>query len=109
MKPRRRYNPAGLRASCPASATTNVLPKLLDAFPHRSVQVKRLFALVVLLFVPSAARAQTLGSIIGRVIDARSEAPLQGAAITVVGTNLRALSGTDGRFIIGSVPPGERT
>jgi hypothetical protein len=73
------------------------------------VQVKRLFALVILLLVPAAARAQTLGTIIGRVVDARTEAPLPGAAVTVVGTNLRVVSGTDGRFIIGSVPPGERS
>ena len=71
--------------------------------------MKRIFALVVLVLVPSAARAQTLGSIIGRVVDARSDSVLAGAAVTVVGTNLRAITGRDGRFVIGSVPPGERT
>ena len=45
--------------------------------------MKRIFALVVLILVPSAARAHTLGSIIGRVVDARSDGSLSGAAVEI--------------------------
>jgi hypothetical protein len=69
-------------------------------------------SLITFLLVAAAAlplRAQTTGSIIGRVVDATTGAGIAAAAVEVTGTRLRALSGDDGRFIIGAVPPGERT
>jgi len=53
------------------------------------------------------ASAQGAGSIVGRVVDAATQAPLQGAQVTVEGTTRSVNTGTDGRFEIAGVPPGE--
>ncbi|MGH7464830.1 MAG: carboxypeptidase regulatory-like domain-containing protein, partial [Longimicrobiales bacterium] len=66
------------------------------------------FALLLILFAALPIDAQTIGSIMGRVVDGAGSG-IDGVSIEVVGTPLRSLSGPDGRFIIGSVPPGERT
>jgi hypothetical protein len=65
--------------------------------------------LLILLCGPLPLQAQTVGSILGRIVDAQSGQPLEAAGIEVIGTPLRSVSGADGRFIIGSVPPGERS
>ncbi|MGH7652856.1 MAG: TonB-dependent receptor plug domain-containing protein, partial [Gemmatimonadaceae bacterium] len=49
--------------------------------------------------------AQT-GTLIGRVTDARSGAPITTAQITITGTSLGAAVDADGRFRITNVPPG---
>lgn len=66
-------------------------------------------ASILLLLAALPVEAQTIGSILGRVVDAQTGAAIEAASIEVVGTSLRGLTGPDGRFIIGSVPPGERT
>ncbi|MBR9988669.1 MAG: TonB-dependent receptor [Gemmatimonadetes bacterium] len=66
-------------------------------------------ALFLTLLIAPSAEAQTIGSIIGRVVDATTGEGIEAVTIEVTGTSLRGLSGADGRFIIGSVPPGERT
>ncbi|CAN5765946.1 hypothetical protein BH23GEM9_BH23GEM9_35680 [soil metagenome] len=66
-------------------------------------------ALLVALFAPFHLDAQTVGSILGRVVDAQSGQPLEAATIELVGTQLRTISGADGRFVMGAVPPGERS
>jgi hypothetical protein len=63
---------------------------------------------IPLLLSPFDLEAQTVGSILGRVVDAQTGQPLEAASIEIVGTQLRSVSGADGRFIVGSVPPGER-
>lgn len=63
--------------------------------------------LTFLIAVP--VDAQTIGSIIGRVVQAGSGEAIEAASVELVGTTTRVLTGADGRFIIGSVPPGERT
>src|SRR5688572_4566152 len=57
----------------------------------------------------AAASAQTNGSVVGRVIDAQTRAPLTGVAVSVMQLPHRTVSGPDGRFVIGAVPPGEHT
>jgi hypothetical protein len=63
---------------------------------------------IFLLALTARADAQTTGSIIGRVVDAQSGAPLVGVDIRVERLPHRVSSGPDGRFVIGAVPPGER-
>lgn len=66
------------------------------------------FPAIFLLIAPAAAAAQTTGSIIGRVVDAATGAPLVGADIRLERLPHRVTTGPDGRFVIGAVPPGER-
>ncbi|HEX2166344.1 MAG TPA: TonB-dependent receptor, partial [Longimicrobiales bacterium] len=68
-----------------------------------------LVVLLLTLLIAPPLEGQTIGSIIGRVVDAATGDGVEGAAIEVVGTSLQAVTRADGRFIIGSVPPGERT
>ncbi len=56
------------------------------------------------LFVPLAA--QSTGRIIGRVVDAAQGAPIAGAQLEVVDTNIRAVSALDGRYTLQGVPAG---
>jgi hypothetical protein len=67
-----------------------------------------LVAGLILLVSPLPLRAQTTGSILGRVIDGQTGQPLEAASVELAGTQMRTLSGVDGRFILVSVPPGER-
>ena len=46
------------------------------------------------------------GTIRGRVVEAGSGAPIGGATITVNGTRLGAMAGSDGRYVITQVPRG---
>lgn len=62
--------------------------------------------LMVLLFAPHAALAQS--SITGRVTVGAAGAPLNGARVTVVNTELGATTGTDGRYVIRNAPTGNR-
>jgi hypothetical protein len=62
-----------------------------------------------LLFLPASIPAQTLGSILGRVVDAESGAPLRGVSIQVIGTPRTTLTNEAGRFLLVGVTPGERT
>ncbi len=61
-------------------------------------------ALFILLCAASVS-AQT-SRIAGRVVDAQSGRPISGAQVMVVGTQLGALAGVDGRFVIRSAPTG---
>ena len=60
-----------------------------------------------LIGLNTGAGAQTNGSVVGRVIDAQTRAPLTGVAVSVMQLPHRTVSGPDGRFVIGAVPPGE--
>ena len=53
--------------------------------------------------------AQGSTAIQGRVLDARSGQGVVGASVIVQGTTLGAVTGDDGRFRIGNVPPGTHT
>ncbi len=75
--------------------------------------MKRLIPSVVfglaLLLLPSLAWAQETGTITGTITDAESERAIPGANVLVVGTDLGAATGTDGRYEIEGVPAGEQT
>src|SRR5215208_7914718 len=56
--------------------------------------------------VPSLSAEQTRDTLRGRVLDAGSGQPIEGAQLVVIGTTLRAISGPDGRFAIAGVSGG---
>lgn len=57
---------------------------------------------------PESAEAQT-GTIIGQVTDAASLASVTDAQVSIGGTQIGALTGNDGRYIIVNVPAGTHT
>lgn len=57
---------------------------------------------------PAPARVQT-GVVAGRVTEAETETPIAAAAVSLVGTRWRALTGSDGRYRIDGIAPGEYT
>lgn|GEM_PF-169604 len=61
---------------------------------------------VCALFVASLAVAGTTGKITGRVVDRETGEPIPGAAVTIIGTVLGALSDEEGRYVMLSVPVG---
>ena len=68
-----------------------------------------LASLFVLALAPGLLDAQQTGTIVGTVIDAASQRPLQSAQVFIPGTNLGALSTQAGRFILLNVPSGAQT
>ena len=73
----------------------------------RSLAVLLLFLLASL--VPGEASAQNEGTLVGRVTAVKTLEPVAGATITVVGTSVTAVTGDDGRFVLGNVPVGEQS
>lgn len=65
----------------------------------------RLLGLSLFVFSLVPARLEA-GEIRGRVVDARTGLPLPGSNVTIVGTQLGAAAGEDGRFSIPRVPEG---
>jgi len=63
-------------------------------------------------FAPPAARESGrrvfVGTVVGRVIDARTAAPVAGAVVQVDGLQLAGATGDDGRYRIAGVPAGSR-
>jgi hypothetical protein len=70
--------------------------------------MRTIVVVLVSLCIASTARAQTRGTIIGRVVTEAGDS-LPGADVRVVPGNLRAIAGPDGRFVLGAVPVGEVT
>jgi len=68
--------------------------------------VQLLFAAALLAATAGAGQAASEGAIEGRIVDARTQAPLAGANVLVVGTKLGATADAGGRFLIRGVPPG---
>jgi hypothetical protein len=66
-----------------------------------------LLALTCLL--ASDAEPDGIGTIAGRIADARTDKPLVGASIVVDGTELGSASDVQGRYSVINVPPGEYT
>jgi len=66
------------------------------------------FLALALLVCPAVAAAQGSGTIRGRVTDATTGSPLAGVQVRVEGTTVGALTGPDGTYTIGGVPPGSR-
>lgn len=65
---------------------------------------------IALVVLPSLARAQQArGTITGQVIDDASRQPVPSAQISIVGTQLGALTNERGRFVVPNVPAGAVT
>ncbi len=65
-------------------------------------------SVLTILFAAAPASAQT-GTVTGMVTDASSARPLDNAQVSIPGTGIGALSGTNGRFLLVNVPAGEHT
>lgn len=65
-----------------------------------------LAVLCMLMIIPASLSAQGRGTIEGRVTDARSGAPLEGANVIVKGTQFGTASDATGRYTIANVPQG---
>jgi TonB-linked SusC/RagA family outer membrane protein len=59
--------------------------------------------------LPTAANAQSGGTITGRVVDSRTGAPLTDATVLVAGTTLRVVTNAQGEYRIGNVPTGSQS
>src|SRR4029079_16849612 len=73
-------------------------------FGLRALSLFWLMVLAVMMAAPSA-KAQT-AAINGRVVDAVSGSPINGAQVLIVGTTRGAAAGNDGRFRIAGVRAG---
>lgn len=92
---------------------THVLPHPLPRTLHRLVVA---WSLAVIATAASAARSQAQGTgrstgtetgrITGTVTDRTAGAPVANVAITIIGTQLGARSGADGKFTVTDVPVG---
>lgn len=72
--------------------------------------MKRTLSLILAVLVSSsAAWAQNLGSITGRVIDGNTQLALGGVRVSVSGTALEAYTSDTGRYTIPAVPLGAQT
>jgi len=79
-----------------------------EAVDHHSCRRLALLLILLTTSLATPVSAQTSGSIVGRVVDAATGEGVDAATVTLVGTRTQVLTGADGRFILGSVPPGER-
>ncbi len=62
------------------------------------------------LSMPAAAvRARRQGTVTGRVTEAAAGAPVVGALVSVVGTQINAITDAQGRYLLSAVPVGRRT
>jgi hypothetical protein len=64
---------------------------------------------LVLSVIASPGLAQENGSIAGKATDASGDGPLPFANVVVLGTQLGAVTGDDGTYVIQNVPPGIHT
>ena len=63
---------------------------------------KKLTALLLLL--TGFLSAQNTGSLSGRILDAQSQLPLEGATVILIGTSLGVVTNQDGYFTIEDIP-----
>lgn len=68
-----------------------------------------LAAAVLAPTAPASLDAQTRGSVVGSVVDEADDAPLEGATISVLSTDLSAVTDEQGEFILPHVPLGQAT
>ena len=62
-----------------------------------------------LLTIASSTEAQPTGTVTGRVVDAATQRPVNGAQVTIPGTRLGGVINSDGSYRITGVPVGEHT
>ncbi|MDC2996739.1 carboxypeptidase-like regulatory domain-containing protein, partial [Flavobacteriaceae bacterium] len=61
--------------------------------------------LILLLFVGvKIVFAQNSGTLNGRIVDQKTQQPLQGATIILKGTNIGTITDSDGYFILNNIP-----
>ncbi|MDQ6769965.1 MAG: SusC/RagA family TonB-linked outer membrane protein [Gemmatimonadota bacterium] len=72
---------------------------------RRTYSFAAALTLVGLALAAPPLMAQT-GTLVGRVTDARSGAPITTAQITISGTSLTAMPDAEGRFRVTNIPPG---
>lgn len=90
-----------------AQTTMNSTDQIRLPSPGRGWrQWARCFALLALLPLATAPLLAQTGTISGRVFDQGSGRSLQGAVVTIPGTNLSDYTDPDGRFSIAGVPAG---
>ncbi|HEY2852499.1 MAG TPA: carboxypeptidase-like regulatory domain-containing protein, partial [Gemmatimonadaceae bacterium] len=77
--------------------------------PPRSSRGARWAIVLALAATPVLLQAQQTGSVVGVVTDGATGQPLSGAAISIGGTMLGALTDGRGRFIIRGVQSGPAT
>ena len=65
-------------------------------------------ALVMLLTLPGVAASQGTGVVSGRVTRAGETQALSGVSVSIQGTGLATITGTDGRYILRRVPLGQQ-
>lgn len=64
---------------------------------------------MLLLGIPALLPAQGTGAVTGRVTRQDDQSPLAGVSITVQGTGVAGVTGTDGRYVLPRVPGGQQT
>jgi TonB-dependent starch-binding outer membrane protein SusC len=67
---------------------------------------KSLLLLLAVMAAPRAVMAQQTGRISGTVTDSASGQPVLSATVTIVGTQLAAVTNTEGRYTLANVPAG---
>ena len=65
--------------------------------------------LTLLLGLSPVLDAQQTGTIVGQVTRERDGSPLASVNVSVEGTNLSTITGTDGRYTLQRVPAGPQT
>src|SRR5436309_622796 len=65
-------------------------------------------AAVVALLAPRSVLAQTTGTVRGRVTESGAQAGVSDAQVSIVGTQLGAITNAIGDYTIGNVPAGTR-
>lgn len=72
------------------------------------VKLKHIIALM-LLAITASINAQTSATLTGTVTDEADGSELPGATVKLVGTYYGAMTGDDGKFVIGNLKPGDYT
>lgn len=65
-------------------------------------------SVLFLAFTTPAAAQQQVGSVTGQVVSAQTDQPLEGAQISLPGTNRGTLTNEQGRFLLNRIPAGTR-
>ncbi|HYG23933.1 MAG TPA: TonB-dependent receptor [Verrucomicrobiae bacterium] len=93
--------------SRPAAAALNNIARVLRAAALRGRWM--LISVLALLLLSWHAVPQEMGAVAGVVISSWDGAPLSGTAVAIRGTTLATQTGTDGRFELKNIPPGDQT
>lgn len=65
------------------------------------------FSLYFFLSIPSLCSAQTLSTLQGNVIDAKTREPMTGAVVYLANTAIGVYASEDGSFLLEKIPPGK--